>query len=196
MNYILSTQNNNYDIVIYDHAISADYRLFKEALSLQDSPLSLFYTVKKKEDLKKIKKFHWLSSTGPDLVSNEFRKVITEVAGNEVEFFDVTIMFGEEKIEGFSAINFKYIVPCLDMDKSEFKPTNFDPSDPTYRFYFMVVNSENLDVNIALCKEMKASIVVSEQLKQSCFKAGLKGLKFCNAIDMTYQERTVCEEII
>jgi hypothetical protein len=195
MNYLLSTVPNSYDIVEYNHAISYDYRSFLEGESLGNLQSPLFYSIKRKADIKKLRNYHLIFSTGPELISNMFRKVI-ENFSDEVEFFDVEITFENEKIEGFSVINIKNKISCLDMNKSEYKPTNFDPNNPTYRFYYLVVKENALEeLNIVRCKEMSVKIVVSENFKKACFDSRLSGLSFCNPLDLTYDNRTFCNII-
>lgn len=196
MNYILSSKNYNYDIVTYEQDASPDYKLFNMGKSLRTSINEVcYYSLNSPEALRKLQKFQWLSSTGPDLVSPEFRNVIERVASTDVEFFETIILNGKEKITGYSAINILKKTNCLNLDRSEYKPTNFDASNPTYRFYYMVVDEEPLGASIVRSIESSTTIVVSEAFKDACIEAKLKGLLFCDSIDITPQQRSKCIDI-
>lgn len=195
MNYMLSELKNSNGIVSYENDISLDYTAFLEGIALGDINPSLYYTVKKESDVEKMRRFHMISSSGADLISDSFRAVIEKIASQEVEFFEPIIMFKDQKIQGFSAMNIKYRKNCLDLPASEFKLTNFDPSNPTYRFYYIVIDNHNLGANIVRCNEMGRIIVVSEQFKEACKVANLRNLVFSQTSDMTYNNRTIKEVI-
>ncbi len=195
MSYLLSTLKNSYDTVQFDHAISYDYKTFLEGGQIIDPKPALHYYINKKKDIIKLQKSHLILSTGPELVSASFRKVIEQFS-DDVDFFDVIIKFEDQYIDGFFAMYVKNKICCIDMDISEYKLTNFDPANPTYQFYYMVVKNEFLNgFNIVRCKEMPVKIVVSEKFKTACFNSKLSGIIFCSSLDMTYNNRTVCESI-
>lgn len=193
MNYILSTKDNNYDIVSYDHDNSADYKTFLKGMNIPSSEGPFLYNIVRPADFKKIKKFNWLSSTGPDLISQDFRKILEETSSEDVQFFDALIMYEDETIEGFSVLNITKKVDCLNMQQSEYKLTNFDPQYPTYRFYYQVVNDSSLSGNIVRCNESPTNIIISNSLKNAISSAGLKNFSFCKSIDITPQNRSRCE---
>ncbi|ENZ4286714.1 DUF1629 domain-containing protein [Citrobacter farmeri] len=196
MSYILSVEHNTFNMISYLHDISVDYSLFNEGISLKALSGKLVYKVKNKSGLNKLKKCHIISTTGPDLVSNDLKEVLTSVAPNEVEFFNAEIFFENKKIEGFSVINPTVRVDCCNMEKSEYKITNFDPKNPTYMFSYTVLLEEiPHNLNVVRCNERHGLIVVSERIKQECINAKLKGLQFCKSIDMTYNNRSDCEKI-
>lgn len=75
MIHIVSNEKNSYDLLTYDHDSSADYSAFFEGAALGGSGGSLNYQVNKKSDIRKLRHFHLIRSTGPDLVSNELRTI-------------------------------------------------------------------------------------------------------------------------
>ncbi len=97
MSYILSVEHNTFNMISYLHDISVDYSLFNEGISLKALSGKLVYKVKNKSGLNKLKKCHIISTTGPDLVSNDLKEVLTSVAPNEVEFFNAEIFFENKK---------------------------------------------------------------------------------------------------
>ena len=187
---------NTFDMVEYDHKLSAPYDLFFEGTSLAGMALDLRYTLKKKSDVDKIAKAHLVYSTGPDLVSDALRAVIERVAPAQAEFFDIRMSFKDSEIRGFSAMNLVHKESCVDLEKSEYRVTNFDPHNPEYRFLYTVFrDSFESDLDIVRCQEKPSSIVVSDALKTACFDEKLHGLEFYRAVDMTHGDRSICEKI-
>ncbi|ELY2738786.1 hypothetical protein SMX71_001476 [Cronobacter dublinensis] len=194
MNYIISVEENTYNMVDYLHDISTDFSLFNEGISLDGLDCTLKYKAKNKTSFNKIKNCHMLSTTGPDLVSRQLRTVLESEIPTEVEFFDAEIMYGNEILDGFSVINPIVKIDCCDMDKSEYELTNFDPNHPTYMFLYTVILDEiSGGYNIVRCNEQPNLIVISGKVKSAILNSGLKGIKFCRAIDLTYGNRTICE---
>ncbi|MEJ7807446.1 MAG: DUF1629 domain-containing protein [Telluria sp.] len=187
---------NTFGMVEYDHQNSATFDLFYEGTSLAGMALDLRYTVKKKSDVDKLAKAHLVQTTGPDLVSDALRAVIERVAPAQAEFFDIRMSFKDSDIRGFSAVNLVHKASCVDLEKSEYRVTNFDPHNPEYRFLYTVFrDSFESDLDIVRCQEKSSSLVVSDALKTACFNAKLHGLQFYRAVDMTHGDRTICEKI-
>jgi len=152
MSYVISIDKNTYNMVDYLHGASTDYTLFNEGISLQGLNLNLIYQVKNKSSFNKLKKLHMISTTGPELVSRELRSVLECIAPTDVEFFDAKVIYEDEQLDGFSAINPIIKENCCNMD-------------------------------------------ISDKVKMAIFNAGLKGVKFCKSLDMTYKNRTSCEVV-
>lgn len=194
MSYIITTEENTYNMLDYLHDTSTDFSLFNEGISLKGLDCVLKYKAKSKSNLKKIKDCHVLSTTGPDLVSNELRSIIENLVPNEVEFFEAEIWCGSDVLTGFSVINPVEKINCCDMEKSEYQLTNFDPIDPTYMFlYTVLLESIPDDLNIVRCKEQPNLIVISDKVKSVISSAQLRGVRLCKAIDLTYNNRSICE---
>lgn len=195
--YILTTTKNTFGWVEYDNDISLDYKEFLKGERLLYKDLPLFYNIPKSSNLKKIRSAVLLESTGPELVCRQFKEVL-ETQVQDIQFFDVDLFCGNEKIDGFYAMNVPHLMKCIDWENSEFRLMNFDRNNPDYMFYYMKLRRNLFDNNktdIVRCEEMHRSIVVSEKIKTALFAAGLKGLQFSDSIDMTPKERTIYERI-
>ncbi|OAB34562.1 hypothetical protein PMSM_11915 [Paenibacillus macquariensis subsp. macquariensis] len=121
-----------------------------------------------------------------------------EVYTKSSQFFEVELYCGEEKIEGFYALNLLYKINCVDMQNSEYRLMNFDSNNPEYMFYYMKLKEDifkDIDYDIVRCKEMHQTIVISERVKKFLFDANLKGLQFSDSIDITPQDRSVYGKI-
>ncbi|WP_202983977.1 imm11 family protein [Gilliamella sp. ESL0232] len=194
MSYIISIEENTYNMLDYLHDISMDFSLFNEGISLKGLDCTLKYKAKNKSCFNKLKKCHMLSTTGPELVSLELRAILESVVPTEVEFFNAEIIYGNEIFDGFSVINPIIKIDCCDMNKSEYQLTNFDPNNPAYMFLYTVILDDIPDgYNIVRCKEQPNLIVINNKVKSAILSAGLQGIKFCKEIDLTYKDRTICE---
>ena len=194
MGYLLTTVGNSYGLLNYAHHESEDYLLFRAGIRLEGLDPVLRYQATSCAAVKRLRKHHIVSSTGPDLVSRELRIVLEDLAPAEVEFFDAVIVCGDDVVDGYSAINIPNLANCCDMAASEYELTNFDPVNPSYMFLYTVIREESPDdLDIAMCRERPPSIIVSSRMKDRLMKSGLSGLAFCRALDLTSHDRTVCE---
>ena len=194
--YILTTTQNTHGWVVYENDISTGYQIFFKGDSIA-SPPTLCYRVSKKLYRKKVENAILLESSGPELVSRRLKEAL-EAISKSFQFFDVELFCEGERIEGFYAANLLYKINCVDIERSEFRLTNFNPQEPEYMFYYMRLKEnlfKGLDIDIVRCREMQRCIVVNEKIKKALFDAGLKGLQFSDSIDITPQERSISERI-
>lgn len=195
--YVLTTTANTNGWVVYENDISIDYKEFFKGELLPSEELPLFYNIPKRSNLKKIKSAVLLESAGPELVCKRLRDVLESLTG-DIQFFDVDLFCGDEKVEGFYAMNLPCRMKCVDLENSEFRLMNFDRNNPDYMFYYMKLRKNIFNDNnayVVRCEEMHRSIVVSENVKIALFETGLKGLQFSDSVDITPQERTIYERI-
>ena len=195
--YILTTTANTNGWVVYENDISIDYKEFFKGELLPSEELSLFYNIPKRSNLKKIKSAVLLESAGPELVCKRLKDVLESLTG-DIQFFDVNLFCGDEKVEGFYAMNLPRRMKCVDLENSEFRLMNFDRNNPDYMFYYMKLRKNIFNDNnayVVRCEEMHRSIVVSENVKITLFETGLKGLQFSDSVDITPQERSIYERI-
>lgn len=193
--YLLTTTENTYNHISFDHDNAPGYDLFFEGTDLSGIQFDLRYELKKKSSVKKLLNLHLIQSTGPELVSNRLRSIIEEVAPQGIDFFEPRINCGDEIIKGFSAINVHAKLPCIDLQVSEYRQTNFDPTNPTYLFSYMkLLEDSQQNADVFRCFEQHRYLVISERVKNKLEENSLKGLIFCRAIDMTYGNRSECEK--
>lgn len=195
--YVLTTTANTNGWVVYENDISIDYKEFFKGELLPSEELTLFYKIPKRSNLKKIKSAVLLESAGPELVCKRLKDVLESLTG-DIQFFDVDLFCGDEKVEGFYAMNLPHRMKCVDLENSEFRLMNFDRNNPDYMFYYMKLRKNIFNDNnayVVRCEEMHRSIVVSENVKITLFETGLKGLQFSDSVDITPQERSIYERI-
>jgi hypothetical protein len=193
--FLLTTVKNTYNLLSFDHDNAPGYDLFFEGTDLSGIDFDLRYELKKKSSMKQLAKTHLIQSTGPELISNQLRSIIEETAPGTVDFFEPRITCGAEEVKGFSAINVRSKLQCMDLTKSEYRQTNFDSSNPSYLFSYMkLLDDQQYNAEIFRCAEQHRYLVISENIKIACKNNSISGLMFCRAIDLTYEDRTECEK--
>lgn len=196
MLHALLPKDNTFNMLSYSHETSSDHSLFNEGISLKNIDLKLEYKASSAASLKKIKKQNLLLSSGPELVSQQLREILENLAPTEVEFFDAKVSFGDITLHEYSAINILQKRPCCNMDKSEYEITNFDPNSPIYMFFYTVLKDTlPKNINIARCTEQPTLIIINNKLKEHCIDKKLKNISFCKEIDITYKDRSICENV-
>lgn len=197
MNYILNSKYNSYGIIQYDDNKSTDYRLFLEGTLLNSEEIKLEYYIDKEGMTKdKLSKHLILESSGPLLVHQKIKDVL-EKETHFTQFFPTEFSIGKEIVKDYYALNIILKTKCFDMEKSEFKLTNFDPKYPTYRFYYIVLKENALDedVEISLSEEISRYIVINDRIKKALTEKKVSGIKFNKSIDLTPNDRSEFTEI-
>ena len=199
MLYMLSSSTNTFRLIEFDFQSSTDYMAFQEGRSLLNEAVMLKYRIEKKAAFDKLKKSHFIESTGPQLVSSRLREALSEEESRgEVQFFEVDIESDHGHLNDVFAMNVTHRIACTDMARSEAKLSNFDPANPEYDFYYQVLLPEfdsPPDMRIAICDEMPRMAVVSEVLLSRFSQAKLNGLILYSALDMTTWDRSVCVKL-
>lgn len=193
MLYAVGNTVNTFRLVEFDHRSSTDHMTFQEGRSLSNDAVVLKYSVAKKSAYDRLRRIHFVESTGPQLASSRLREALQEEESRgEVEFFDVEIESEHGTLDDLFAMNVTHRVACTDMSRSEAEQTNFDPENPSYDFDYQVLSSEfDSDLRIATCDEMLLLTVIDETLLARFSRANLTGLVFSSAIDMTPLERSI-----
>lgn len=195
--YILSTVYNSNGIVKYENDISYDYKYFLLGERIYDD-VELYFKLKSKKDIMKIKKMPLIITGGPVLVRADLKIVLEKIISSEyIQFFNIRFIRDDSFDNDFYAMNIIGKYSVVDMNVSEFKQLNFDYNNPEYVFYYLKLMDENSSsFDIGLCKEYQRYIVISNGLKNKLMDSHIKGLKFCKAIDLTPLNRTLCEIIV
>lgn len=196
-NYILESNYNSNGIIQYDYSKSSDYKLFLKGDLLNSKDIKLCYYVDKKGiTRKKLSKHLILESSGPLLIHKQLKDII-EKETHFTQFFPVKFSLDNELITDYFAVNIIIKTSCFDLNKSEYKLTNFDSKNPTYRFYFIVLKENCLDedVEISLSSEMPRYIIINSKIKKALIDSGIKGIRLSRTIDLTPKERSDYIEI-
>jgi hypothetical protein len=196
--YIIGTKINTNGWVAHDYDNPVGYKEFLEGKFFPDTKLPVYFHVNKESYLNKVKKALFLESSGPDIVSTKLKNVLEEHTKG-IQFFEVDLRCGEEKIEGFYAINIVNRIDCADIENSEYDYEDYGPGISPYTFMYMKLKKgifkDDMDYDIVRCNEMGRIVIVSEKLKNILFNAKLKGLQFSDCFDITPKFRTVYETI-
>lgn len=195
MCYVLLSALDTMELLEYHQNISIPENSFTIGKRPDPTDIKILYYAPNESE-KNIRTYHFISSSGPTLVSSMLRDVLCSIASDEIDFYSTTVRCKETTITDYWAIRPKILAECFDMKKSEYHLWNFDPNDPQYDFLYIVLNKNvPYDLHIVRSEEIPHYIVVDESIKQACFDAKLKGLAFCSNLDANLQDRSCCEVV-
>ncbi|MFJ1376766.1 imm11 family protein [Capnocytophaga canimorsus] len=198
--YILNTAEDTNIWGSYNHNKSISHLFFLKGKMIQEEKPMLFYEISRKIYIEKVKTANILISFGVLIVNEKVKTILQKyVPTYNIQFFDINIYCKEEFITKFYAVNICEKIPCIDIENSEYRITNFDPQNPSYMFYYMKLRKNIFQdfsyVDMAICKEMELYIIVSDKIKKIFFEENIKGVSFSDSIDLTYNNRAISEII-
>jgi hypothetical protein len=146
---------------------------FSGGIKLDVSSL-LHYDVDKIDSY--IRSYDVLPTFGAPLVSERFKQLFADLEGSELEFFQAQITDVKGNIEnGFYALNILKKIPCMDRQRSITEETSYG----TLKIKKLFIRTNALELNsIVRMDEHESYIIVSENFKNRCEKADLKGFDF------------------
>ena len=144
----------------------------------------IYYTIDKIDSY--IDKYDLLPTLGPLLVSNKFKNVFLSLENSELEFFKAVITDKKgNQIDDFFALNITNSLECLNLDKSVIETTKYGTRNIKKKIFLM---NALKDFSIVRMKEHKSYIIVTEEFKNKCKKADLKGIMFIGEGDSIYND--------
>ena len=133
MIYLVSDKVSSFGWLNYSDNNVLDADDFYQGYRVGNSGAVVQFQLSAKCSVKKLNARHVIYSVaGPILVSGAFREIIERHASDGVEFLPVAIEADSPGISEFWALNPLRIEECVDMDRSEFRQTNFDMANPCY----------------------------------------------------------------
>lgn len=134
----------------------------------------VFYTVDKIDTY--IDKYDLLPTLGPLLVSSRFKNIFSYLENTEMQFFNAIITDKSgNNIKDFYTLNITNTINCLDLDKSIIEMTKYGTRNMKKKFFR---TNALADFSIVRMKEHKSYVVVTEEFKNRCQAARLKGIEF------------------
>ncbi|TKI69487.1 hypothetical protein FC756_09065 [Lysinibacillus mangiferihumi] len=121
-----------------------------------------------------------LPTIGGLLVSLKFKKLV-ERLGSDCQFISAVITSAKsgEVNETFFVMNILNVIPCLDMEKSEYKPLLKSlPDGPIKLLSIKYVPNSLKGHHIVRMKEYTGNIIVDELFIKACKEEKIKGVMF------------------
>ena len=193
MSYILGNALINRELIEYDHKLSTPEIVFRIGKRPEVTEVKVIYRSPKITE-KNIRKYHFMVSIGPVIVSPQLHEVLYSIASDEIDFYPASVVCKDTTISDYWAIRPKTLAPCFDMEKSEYEPSAFNPE--AYNFSYIELQKEvPYNLHIVRSEEMPRYIVVDESIKTACFDTKLTGLLFCSKLDASFQNRECCVSV-
>jgi hypothetical protein len=191
--YVIGNGRPAYDLLKYEENESIDYRYFLAGPRVDTA--SVVFTVQKKQFLKWAPTTHIFETLGPILIDNKLKEIINEIASSEVDFYPAVIKYEHGLIKNFYAIRPKTLASCYNLELSEYDKTVYDVFSEYEFSYIVLIDNIPYDLNIVRCEENPNFLVVSNKIKEACYKSKMKGMEFWRTYDETPQGRDICEKI-
>ncbi len=138
----------------------------------------LYYSVDKLDTY--LNDYDILPTIGGLLVSLKFKKLV-ERLGSDCQFISAVITSSKsgEINETFFVMNILNVIPCLDMEKSEYKPLLKSlPDGPIKLLTIKYVPHSLKGHHIVRMKEYTGNIIVDELFIKACKEEKIKGVMF------------------
>lgn len=123
-----------------------------------------------------INNYDILPTIGVPLVSEKFKDIFHGMIGKEIELYPAIIFDKSNKTnENFFALNILNVTSCMDIEKSIVEKTKYGTTK--IKKLFFKPNCLK-DLRITRMEEQNSYIIVTEEFKNICEDANLKGFNF------------------
>ena len=114
--------------------------------------------------------YDFLPVMGPPLVSDKFKKLLSDNTSNECQFFPITISDGNNIVDGnYYILNVTKVIECVDEARSY--PKVDKSLGGLQKITTLFLECKKLeDVNLCRIKEDTLTIVFSEKLVKLCIE--------------------------
>ncbi|UFH49091.1 imm11 family protein [Pseudomonas sp. KNUC1026] len=168
-------------VLFYDHDKSNDLVDFRICQPVEGDVIALF-TGKPKANIQKLKKTDFIESDGPLLISQAMGEVIKKHAA-QIELFSAEIRIGTEIITGYCVLNILKQKPCIDLSRSDYRPTIEGMPEYGLRFHHLhsLSDTDLASDGIVRASESHGEIFVSTALGDALTHAQLSGFSLIDA---------------
>lgn len=125
-----------------------------------------------------IESYDLLPTHDTPLVSTRFKNIFKDLTG-DVQFINAVIVDKKKKTnENFYVLNILNVLPLMDMNKSIFEIEKYGKAEIMSIKKLYLIEGSLKEHTIVRMKEHRSYIIVTEEFKKRCEKAGLKGIDF------------------
>lgn len=149
----------------YDHEDCIDHLKFQEGQRIVAEPLSVKFLLKNKVSLNSIRKYDYLFSDGPDVVSSRLANIFQEMnLMEDIQLVQASVMINGNWYDDYFAVNYMAVESAFDMEKSIFKPLIKSMPNGPKRFSNIVLSSAAPVHSVFRASESMSRIIVSDQV--------------------------------
>ncbi len=168
----------------YDHESNIDHLSFQECKLIPGSDLLVQLSLKKKVGLSAFRKFDYLFSDGPDIVTSRLVDIFLDMGfEGEIQFVPACVVINDDVYNDYYAVNYLASESAFDMERCIFKPLIKSLSDGPKRFSRIVLQDIEPVHSIFRALESMPRIVVSDRAAESLQDKSVMGICFVEGRD-------------
>ncbi len=163
----------------YDHGSSIDHLSFQECKLISGSDLSVRLSLNKKVGLSAFRKFDYLFSDGPDIVTSRLVDIFVAMGlESEIQFIPACVAINGDLYNDYYAVNYLMSESAFDMERCVYKPLIKSLPDGPKRFSKIVLQDIEPTHSIFRALESMSRIVVSDRAAESLQNKSVIGICF------------------
>lgn len=167
----------------YDHEKNIDHLEFLECRMIPASENNIKLSLKKKVGLKDFRKFDYLFSDGPDLVSLRLVDLINSSDfADDVQFVPCELLINGEAYSDYFIVNFLFAEPAFDMENSLYRPLIKSMPDGPKKFQHIKLLNRKPNRNMFRAAESNSHLVVSDEVAVYFRENSVVGVDFVSEI--------------
>lgn len=167
----------------YDREVNPDYFEFSGGQRYECTSKALQFHLKGRVSISSFSKYDFLSSDGPDVITEKFAQVLDQACRADVQLVPAKIFINGENRSGYYVVNILNIDKAFDMDKCIYGPLLRSMPEGPKNFERISLLSSSPKHEMFLAEEDRARIIVSDNLAQLLSSAQLKGVAFFEELD-------------
>lgn len=168
----------------YDHKNSIDHLKFLECSPVSPNEGLTKLGLKKKVSLKDFRKFDYLFSDGPDVVSSRIADLISSSGfASNVQFVSCELAISGDVYLDYFVINYLVSEVAFDMDRSQYKPLIKSVPDGPKKFQHIVLKDRKPNSGIFRSAESNSHVVVSDEVAEFFKSNSVVGVEFVSEKD-------------
>lgn len=167
----------------YDHEKNPSHLEFFLAKKLEAFDRPIVFSVKSKVSLANFKKFDFLYSDGPILVSERVSKILRDNCPDEIQLFPVIVNVNGESLTDYAILNILKSEEAFDLDSCVYVPLIKSMPDGPKRFKKIALQDKLSSAHIFRASENRGSVIFSEKLAQIFIDASVKGVEFVSGLE-------------
>lgn len=168
----------------YDHESSMDHLSFQECKLIPGSDLLVQLSLKQKVGLSAFRKFDYLFSDGPDIVTSRLANIFFDMGlEREIQFVPASIMINGDVYNDYYAVNYLASESAFDMERCIYKPLIKSLPEGPKRYSKIVLQDIEPTHSIFRALESMSRIVVSDRTVELLQGKSVIGICFVEGRD-------------
>jgi hypothetical protein len=167
----------------YDHKHSIDHLEFISAKKLPKNIERPTFTLKGSVSLNAVRKYDYLYSDGPDVISTRLADWLTDLCPTDVQLIPATVFINGEEFEDYFIINILGREEAFDMTECVYVPLIKSLPDGPKKFKSIKLLDKNPSQEIFRATESNSHIIVADRVVTALQKNSVVGVQFVSKLN-------------